>query len=190
MKTSRILLAAALLLPAAARAQSPTDQGHTSRAGHGIQYLPAELKAPVAAGVTDEELKRRQAAEKFGGFAAEADIPKGWDLESNSEFIAFGGNVTILPKGAILYVPERFKANVVTKMEGNLMLWPEFVARYPGLVARVDVTMEEVSGQKPFKADRLEAERKRNLILVGTYNQNPITVSRQTLNPQTPAPAR
>ncbi len=189
MKTSRILIAAVLLAPAALRALEPAP-APAPQAGHGIAFLPADRKTPVAPAISAEELKKRQAAEKFGGFAKEADLPKGWDLESNSEFITFGGNVTILPKGAVLYVPERYKANVVTKMEGNLMLWPEFVARYPGLVARVEVTMEEVSGQKPFKPERLEAERKRNLILVGTLNQNPITVSKQTLNPQTPAPAR
>ncbi|WP_367872418.1 hypothetical protein [Luteolibacter sp. Populi] len=167
-------------------AQTPDPNAPNPGSGHGIQYLPKELKAPVAPAITAEELKRRQAVEKFNGFAAADPVAKGWDLETNSEFVVFDGNVTILPKGAIIHVPDRYKANVVTKMQGNLMLWPEFVARYPGLVARMDVTMEEVTGTTPFKPERLLAERRRNLIIVGVLNGNPITVSRQTITPQTP----
>ncbi|MCW1913945.1 hypothetical protein OJ996_10185 [Luteolibacter sp. GHJ8] len=159
------------------------------QSGHGIEFLPKDIKPPVGAPTSDLELKKRQANEKFSGFAEEKAIPKRWDLESNSEYIAFGEFVTLLPKGAIIHVPEKHKANVVKEMKGALLLWPEFVARYPGLVSRMDVSLEEASGQKPIAAERLKAARNTGLIIVGVLNQNPITVSRDSIPPEE-VPAR
>jgi len=183
MKVSTLALLLAFAACTDAFSQAP------EQSGHGIEFLPQDRKAPVAPAVSAADLKKRQAAEKFGGFAAEETLPKGWDLADHSEFIAFDGNVTLLPKGAIIHVPDRFKANVVAKMEGNLMLWNEFVARYPGLVSRMDVSIEEASGTTPLKPERLQAERVKNLIIVGVLNRNPITVSRAAITPvTTPSP--
>ena len=164
---------------ASASAQTEVPSG----SGHGIGFLPQNIPAPVGPPISDKDLKQRQASEKFGGFAPEGSVPKGWGLEENSEFIAFEGSVTILPKGAIIHVPERFQKCIVKKPEGNLILWNEFIARFRGLVQNFDVTIEEASGETPVKPERLEAAKKTGLILVGTYNRNPITVNR-SLAPQ------
>jgi len=168
----------AILLAAASIALAEPPSG----GGLGIQHLPENLKAPVGPPVSDKDLKARQQREKFGGFAPEGTGPKGWDLEKNSEFIVFEGNVTLVPKGAIIHVPERYKANVVTRMQGNFMLWNEFVSRYRGLVTAFEVSLAEATGEAPIKPERLEAGQKTGLILVGTLNHNPISVHRPAAN--------
>lgn len=156
--------------------------------GMGLHHLPKDLKAPIGKTISDKDLKARQASEKFGGFAPEGSGPKGWDLEKNSEFVVFEGNYTIVPKGAILHVPDRYKGQVVAKPQGNFILWQEFIMRYRGLVSSFEVSLEEASGQAVIKAERLDAARKTGLIIVGTLNHNPISVSQGAASvAQTPA---
>lgn len=154
----------------------------------GAGYLPKEIKAPVGRAISNKDLKDRQNREKFGGFAPEGAGPQGWDLEKNSEFVVFEGHYTLLPKGAILHVPERFKAQVVAKPQGNFILWQEFITRYRAVVSSFEVSLAEASGEAPIKPERLEAARKTGLIIVGTLNHNPISVSRTGASiAQTPA---
>lgn len=144
----------------------------------GIEHLPTNLKPPVGKAVSDKDLKARQNGEKFGGFAEADKEPKGWDLEKNSEFITFDGVVTLVPKGAILYAPERYSSSVITMMKGRFMLWSEFSARYRAVVGPFEVSIEEASGKAEINPERLEAARKNGTILVATMNQNPVSVNR------------
>lgn len=153
---------------------NPQDKG-----GLGIEHLPQNLKPPVGKAISDKELKARQQGEKFGGFAKAGTEPKGWDLEKNSEFITFDGVVTLVPKGAIIHVPERYRANVVSELKGNLMLWNEFAARYRAVVAPFEVSLAEASGKEPIKPERLEAAQKTGAILVGTLGNSPISVHKK-----------
>ncbi len=146
--------------------------------GHGIHFLPAERKAPVGPPATDAELTQRRNNERFGGFSTEDSGAKGWDLMAHSEFIAMEAQVTLVPKGAILHVPERFKANVVSKPEGSILLWHEFLGRYRGMVACFDVTLKEASGETPLDAARFDAAVKSGLIVVAVHNRNPISIHR------------
>jgi len=155
-----------------------------SGGGHGIEFMPEVVKPPVAKAVTDAELKRRRAAEKFGGFVAEeekAHGPKGWDLMDYSEFIGIDGYVTLLPKGAIIHVPERLKANVLPKAVGRYLAWPEFSARYRGLVGVREVTLDESSGKKPLDPKAFEVSKKSGLILVAIHAGSPISVAKSAI---------
>ena len=147
--------------------------------GLGIEHLPKNLKPPVGKAISDKDLKARQNGEKFGGFAEAGKEPKGWDLEKNSEFIAFDGAVTLVPKGAILHIPDRYRANVVTAMTGKFMLWNEFNASYRGVVGAFEVSMAEASGQAEIKPERFDAARKTGVILVATLQQNPVSVTKK-----------
>ena len=170
MKTTVTLL---LALSSIALAEPP------SSGGMGIEHLPKNLKPPIGKAISDKDLKARQNGEKFGGFTEAGKEPKGWDLEKNSEFVAFEGAVTLVPKGAILHVPDRYRANVVTAMTGKFMLWNEFSAKYRGVVSAFEVSIAEASGQAEIKPERLEAARKTGVILVATIQQNPVSVTKK-----------
>ncbi|MCW1926461.1 hypothetical protein OKA05_28175 [Luteolibacter arcticus] len=181
MKTSVAILLAAF--SSIAFAEPPAS------GGLGIEHLPKDLKPPVGKAISDKDLKSRQQGEKFGGFAKAGTEPQGWDLEKNSEFITFEGAVTLVPKGSILHIPDRYRANVVSAMKGNFMLWSEFSARYRGLVGSFEVSMPEASGETEIKPERLEVARKTGLILVGTLNHNPISVTKRTPPANAAAPS-
>ncbi|MEK7951305.1 hypothetical protein [Luteolibacter soli] len=161
----------------------PPDAG-----GLGIEHLPKNLKPPIGKAISDKDLKARQNGEKFGGFAQAGEEPKGWDLEKNSEFITFDGAVTLVPKGAILHVPDRYKNNVIPELQGNFSLWNNFSTRFRGVVVSFEVSIAEASGQAEIKPERLEAARKAGVILVATINQNPVSVTKKA--PATATAAR
>ncbi|QJE94730.1 hypothetical protein [Luteolibacter luteus] len=178
----KLSLFALLALVPLASGQAPEG------AGMGAGHLPKDIKAPIGRAVSDKDLKARQEREKFGGFAPEGSGPQGWDLEKNSEFLVFDGNYTIVPKGAILHVPERYKTQVVAKPQGNFILWQEFITRYRAVVSSFEVSLEEASGQAAIKPERLDAASKTGMIVVGTLNHNPISVAKGTATvAQTPA---
>ncbi|MCW1884757.1 hypothetical protein OKA04_08455 [Luteolibacter flavescens] len=179
MKSPALTLLLTALFSAVGHAD-PKDAG-----GLGIEHLPKDLKPPVGKAVSDADLKARQQNEKFGGFAKAGSEPKGWDLEKNSEFITFDGMVTLVPKGAIIHVPERYRANVVTELKGNIVLWTEFAARYRAVVAPFEVSLAEASGKEAIKPERLEAAQKSGVILIGTVGGNPISVHKKA--PAAPA---
>ena len=179
MNALHLTISAAIYLAASSGIMAAAPSG----SGQGIQFLPRELKAPVANAQTDESLKKRQAAGKFGGFAPEGTERKGWDLMENSEFIAFNGGSTLLPKGSILHIPEKFRPNVVPKPTGKLVIWTEFAGLYRGLVTCFNVTLAQAAGQAPIDEARLETARKTGLIVVAMLDGNPVSVSPRASQP-------
>ncbi|WP_411825794.1 hypothetical protein [Luteolibacter sp. AS25] len=154
-------------------------------AGHGIEFLPTVRKAPVRKGVTNEEVLAQRSASKFGGFAEEGTAPKGWDLETYSEFIAIDGNFVILPRGSVIYAPEAMQKHILDAPDGKLVTWADFLTKYRSMVSQMEVTMEEVKGEKPIAEERFESAAKNKQIVVAVYNRNPITVLKPSVQTET-----
>jgi hypothetical protein len=168
-------LLAVCLLPSMVSAQQPPRAG-----GQGAQFIPKDRPAPAADVTTDAQLLALQKAEKFGGLAPKDQKQETWELEGNSSFIKYDGSVTLVPKGAILFVPDRFKDSIVTGMTGKFSLWNEFSTKYRGLVAPFEITIDQATGIKPIEEERLSVAQRSGLILVAVFNGNPISVSSNT----------
>lgn len=152
-------------------------RGETPRGGHGLAYLPKNLPAPSAQSISDEELLARQKAEKFGGLAPKDSVGPGYELEKLSEFIHFLDEGTLVPRGAILFVPPRLNANVTSSLKGKFVDWATFSAKYRGNVQAFEVTIEQAAGHKPLDAARLEGAKRNGMILVAVLNRCPISVA-------------
>jgi len=168
---STLPLLTILLLPLTASAQQRPGGG-----GHGEEFIPKNRPAPAAVVTTDAELLAARKTQKFGGLAPKDQKQQTWELDANSSYIKYDGSVTLVPKGAILFVPDRFKDTVVTGMSGKFSLWNEFSTRYRGLVTPFEVTVEQASGAKPIEEERLAVARRSGLILIAVFNGNPISV--------------
>ncbi|MBX3741237.1 MAG: hypothetical protein KF712_09625 [Akkermansiaceae bacterium] len=168
---SALPLLAILALPSMASAQQRPGGG-----GHGEEFIPKNRPAPAAVVTTDAQLLAAQKAQKFGGLAPKDQKQETWELEANSSYLKYDGTVTLVPKGAILFVPDRFKEAVVTGISGKFSLWHEFSTKYRGLVTPFEITVEQASGAKPIEEERLAVARRSGLILVAVFNGNPISV--------------
>lgn len=168
MKTVSFLIALWVLPFAGASAQDQPSAARTYRT------LPKNLAPPVAGGVTDEQLIRLREQQNLK--IAAGPQRETWDIEKNSEFIAYDKTVTLVPKGAILHTPERFRPNIVSGLDGSFLTWSEFIAKYRGLITPFEVTLEQATGEKPLDAARFDAAKKSGLIVVAVLNRSPISV--------------
>ena len=142
--------------------------------GHGIEFLPKDRKPAEVERTSDDELKARQEAASGGSVRKNAG-KRGFKFEELSTFLTFGGHSVLLPKGAVIHVPDVLARHSVAAIKGELISWQEFLTRYPALVSAVEVTLEEASGEKAFDPERMESAKSGGRILVTVYRRNPVS---------------
>jgi hypothetical protein len=164
------------ILVAASSGIADTD---TPTKGLGIQCLPKNLPPPACDSTTDAQLKAVQDGAKFGGLAAEGFHRETWDLESHSQFIHFGDQTTLVPKGAILNVPKKLRDHIVTAPVGKMVLWNEFLGTYRGAVTFFEVDLQQAAGVKELDAAKYKIACNTDRIVVAVCDHNPISVVRR-----------
>lgn len=165
MKTLRVLSLLSLF-PIASAVANPS-QGQPGKL--------ATTRAELA-----ERLKT-QGANASAVAAPEEQQPR-WDLSQHAEFITFNGDSTLVPKKAILHLPEKYAGNVVQAAKGKVISWLDFASKYPALVTPIEVTLENASAQTPVDPALIEAVSKSGRIGVAVLSRSPISVA-------TPPPA-
>jgi len=164
------------LLVLLSQQQSARSEDTARGGGFGPKFLPDNRPAPVADAMTDEQLLARQAAAKFGGIAPEDQRTRTYDLASNSTFLQNGERFTLVPKGAVLQVPEKLASWVVKAPAGKFQPWPEFQAERRGQVVPFEVTMDQAAGKVPLDPGKLAAAKKAGGLLVAVCRGGPISV--------------
>lgn len=168
LQATAVVWLGVFLLPSVA--QTPSGRGF------GLHLVPKDLPAATRDTTTDEQLRLRRQAEKFSGFAREPREKEVHEIEKHSEFIAAAGNVTLVPKGAVLHVPERFRKNLVTGLTGKFQPFHEFIGSNRALLLPFEVTLDEALGKKPVDETKLEIAKRSGRILVAVLNRNPISM--------------
>lgn len=110
-----------------------------------------------------------------------------WDLAQHSEFITFSGDTTLLPKKAVLQVPDKYREFITPSAKGKVVSWPEFAAKYPAFILSVEVTLDQASGKTALDPKVLENAAKSGRIAVAVLNGQPISTFQAT-PPAAPAP--
>ncbi len=163
---------ASTMLMSHAGAQDPANQ-----TGHGIRFLPANIPAPVVPKLSDEALRQQTESQKSKEIAVERQAPQSWDLVENSEFITFQREVLIVPKGAILHIPERLQAHVIENPVGKIQPWLEFISKNRAHITTVEVTLDQATGKAALPEQRVEEFKNSSQIVIATFNRHPISVA-------------
>lgn len=143
--------------------------------GFGPEHLTEDRHPPVMPGIDDAKLLELRKKCAIRGSAKPAPAARGWDLVRHSEFISFDGHSTLVPKHAIIHVPEIRRSCITRGLEGKFLPWAEFAARYRGLVHPFEVSLDEASGKTPIAPERFAAARKTDRILVAVLNGGPVS---------------
>ena len=97
-------------------------------------------------------------------------VPTARNPLRRSSILSCNGKCTIVPAGAIVHIPSRFADRVVSKPQGQLISFPEFLrANYAWVITK------EVSGKQDSKASLKEASANSNFLIISTRNQSPIS---------------
>jgi hypothetical protein len=98
------------------------------------------------------------------------------DLLSESDIISFGGIATLVPKRAILQIPQSCANHIKMEPGSRIVGWADFYAANRGWITTVEVSRVQAEGNKPI-ADETQKflSTCRNLV-VATYQGGPISV--------------
>ncbi len=104
-------------------------------------------------------------------------------LLGESDVICFNGNVTLVPKRAVLQIPKNFADRFKYQPGAKLMGWGEFFALNRGWITTVEVSRTQAEGNVPIAEETRKIISKSGNLIVATYQSGPISV----LPPKVPA---
>lgn len=105
------------------------------------------------------------------------EVYKPLSLEERTDTLTYNGLTTLVPKGAILVLPDSVKSRVGMEIPGNrLVQFQDFLRSNRGWVSTVEVTREQARGTEKLPESVTERLAKSSMMVVATFNGNPISV--------------
>ncbi|MBK1830367.1 hypothetical protein JIN77_06500 [Verrucomicrobiaceae bacterium R5-34] len=140
------------------------------------QSLATPKKPP-----THADLVKLKAAQDKAAPPAEPAKPiakaKRKTLIGSSTLLANNGHWTLIPKGAVIYIPERHKGKLVSKPTGTLIEWKKFLIANHGWIHVHPVTMTQAQGKDKLADDVMKAYQSMGKVVVATCAGGPISVA-------------
>ncbi len=102
-------------------------------------------------------------------------------MHERADFIQNRGQVLMIPKKALIHVPDWLQDKVITdgKTEGKLVRIDKFMATNSAWLATYPVSFELAVGKKQFTDQELEQLQTMNKIVVATHGNTPIGISKK-----------
>lgn len=143
----------------------------------------AFAQTPVLARVTPADLAKVQQSNPIAnlakpqGTAAKVQRPAEQSIIKQSMILHDGRNWTIVPKGAVIFMPEALKNRVDVKPIGTLLSWNDFLSKNYAWITTNEVTFDQAAGNDPLPAARVAFWAKQDKIVVAVHQNGPISVN-------------
>lgn len=98
------------------------------------------------------------------------------DLIASSTILSYNGLLTLVPKRAVLFVPERLESRFGEKPNIQVKTFQDFYAMNRGWIRTIEVTREQALGHTPFNEQTLKAIDESSSVVIATYRGGPISV--------------
>jgi hypothetical protein len=137
---------------------------------------------PILPRITPAELTRLQRQSPMTGVQSlaknQANVRPAEEqsLIKQSAILHDGTNWTLVPKGAVIFLPETMKSRVDVKPAGTLLGWAAFLAKNQAWITTTDVSFEQASGKKPLLPERVAFWTKQQKVVIATHQNGPISV--------------
>ena len=106
------------------------------------------------------------------------------DLIASSDILCNRGRATLVPKRAVLQIPERFNSRLKMTEGSQILTWADFYALNRDWIRTMEVTRAQAEGVEPFPEATVEMMKSSKIVIVATLQGGPISV----LPPSEPAP--
>lgn len=108
------------------------------------------------------------------------------DLLSQSDILCFEGIATLVPKHAIMQVPETCAQRLKIQPEAKIVGWADFYAANRGWITTIEISREQAEGKEPIAEDTRKMMTQCRNLIVATYMGGPISL----LPPKVPPPGK
>lgn len=98
------------------------------------------------------------------------------DIVKESTIVCYGGLVTLVPKEAVLHIPEALQDRIGEKPNVDIVTWQDFYRANRGWIRTVDITREQAMGHKALSESKLSAIKQSSTLVVATFKGGPISV--------------
>lgn len=138
--------------------------------------------APVLPRITPEELARLQQGTPMTRLEtppqerAPVSRPNAQSIIKQSMVLNDGKNWTLIPKGAVIFLPQAMKSRVNANPVGTLLPWNDFLTRNRAWITTNDVSFDQAAGTEALPPERLAYWAKQEKIVIATHRQGPISV--------------
>src|SRR6478672_233293 len=134
---------------------------------------------PVLVRVTPEALAKLQQGNPMAQLAAPANgeakvtTPADQSLLKQSMILHDGKNWTLIPKGAVIFLPEAMKSRVEAKPVGKLLNFIDFITANRNWITTCDVSFDEAAGNVPLPAERAAFWARQEKIVIAVHQSGP-----------------
>ncbi|MEI7910415.1 MAG: hypothetical protein WCK77_12320 [Verrucomicrobiota bacterium] len=105
-----------------------------------------------------------------------ATLNRPQDLLSQSDILCFDGIATLVPKHAILQIPENFTNRLKITPAAQIVGWADFFAANRGWITTVEISRVQAEGNEPVAEDTRKLLAKSRNLVVATYQGGPISL--------------
>ncbi|MFD2255135.1 hypothetical protein ACFSSA_00465 [Luteolibacter algae] len=99
------------------------------------------------------------------------------DIVSSSDAITFNGVTTLVPKKAIMRIPEFYQDRVNNHTPGARVVgWTEFYTLNRGWITTVEVSRSQAEGKVALPEGLTENLKKNRNLIIATYSTGPISL--------------
>jgi hypothetical protein len=144
--------------------------------------LNAFATQPVLVRVTPETLAKLQQRDPMirlvdaSGREIQTTNPLSHTTMDQSSVLHDGTHWTLVPKGALIHLPEAIKNRSNVKPVGTLLPWKDFLAKNQRWIATSEVTFDQAVGNEALPADRAESLAHKDKVVVAVHRNDPASV--------------
>lgn len=137
---------------------------------------------PVLVRVTPEALAKLQQTKPMSRLETPAEGQAKVNRANHQSIIAQstilhdGKNWTLIPKGAVIFLPQAMRSRVNAKPVGTLLPWNDFLTQNRAWITTTDVSFDQAAGTEALPPERVAYWAKQEKIVIATHRQGPISV--------------
>jgi hypothetical protein len=98
------------------------------------------------------------------------------DLIKDSAILCYRGYLTLVPKRAVLHLPEKLKERFEAKDKVKIVSWSGFLQINRGWIRALEVTREQAMGQTPMSEEVMKSFQDETSAVIATFKGGPISV--------------
>lgn len=138
--------------------------------------------SPVLVRITPEQLAKIQHStpmtrlQKPAKGEVKVSRPTDQSIIKQSVILHDGNNWTLVPKGAVIFLPEAMKSRVDAKPVGTLLAWADFLTKNRAWITTNEVSFNQAAGTESLPVGRVAFWAKQDKAVIAVHQNGPISV--------------